>query len=219
MLRRAREGKRSRADSAFGLVGTFYFDCTASKIAKVREELKFKQRAVLLTNEVCYASREGGGNRQLRARLLPTSMSNIILGGNNVLERGSLERCVSGLGLKGWKKGKDKEMDENQAKLQEEVKSILSDNYRTDRDLTKWQKQFFMLEAGFLLQSKFLQWTMKTRNEYMWAKPETDENEVVEDSETDEAEVEDEPDANNNGGVGSLINSLSQSQQSAVGPS
>jgi hypothetical protein len=196
----------------------FYFDCTASKIAKVREELKFKQRAVLLTNEVCYASREGGGNRQLRARLLPTSMTNILLGGNNVLERGSLERCGSVLGLKGWKKGKDKEMDENQAKLQEEVKSILSDNYRTDRDLTKWQKQFFMLEAGFLLQAKFLQRTMKTRNEYMWAKPETDENEV-EDSETDEAEVEDEPDANNNGGVGSLINSLSQSQQSAVGPS
>ena len=154
----------------------------------------------------------------MRARLLPTSMTNILLGGNNGLERGSLERCGSVLGLKGWKKGKDKEMDENQAKLQEEVKSILSDNYRTDRDLTKWQKQFFMLEAGFLLQAKFLQRTMKTRNEYMWAKPETDENEV-EDSETDEAEVEDEPDANNNGGVGSLINSLSQSQQSAVGPS
>ncbi len=153
----------------------------------------------------------------MRARLLPSSITNILLGGDRVVESSGVERRGGVLGLQSWKPGKDKDPD--QVLLPAEVRSFLSD-YRSGRELTKWQKKFFMLEAGFALQVIFLQRTMKFRNKCMWAKPDPDETESDGESEMDDAEVEDEPDADNNNGTGvGSHSSLSQSQQSAVGPS
>ena len=207
----------------------FYFDCTAPQIVKVRNDLRFTQRAILLTDEVCYASREGEDPRLVQADLLASSRTNILLGGNRVIESSGVERRGGVLGLKGWKLGKDKTPD--QELLQAEVKSFLSD-YRSGRELTKWQKKFTMLEAGFALQAAFLQQTMKFRNECMWGKPDPAvlADADVEDPSDDEEDAEEEDifgtgasnedpfDGSDRSIVGSNHSSSSQSQP-AVGQS